>query len=335
LDGSHLYRADPRAPRNDAPLAQRLAVRAKREVILSGGAFNTPQLLMLSGIGPAKELQEQGVRVRVDLPGVGRNLQDRYEVGVVSEMQNDFPTLRGVTFRAPGPGEKPDRHYAEWVQGRGLYTTNGAVTAIVTRSSRSRPKPDLYLFGVAGHFEGYFPGYSHYRLDKKDRFTWVILKAYTRNTAGRVRLRSADPRDVPDINFHYFDEGNDRSGEDLESVIAGVEYVREINARNSGIIKSELVPGSDVVSRDQIAQYVKDNAWGHHASCSCPIGSDNDPMAVLDSSFRVRGVKNLRVVDASAFPRIPGFFIVSAVYMISEKASDVILEDAAAHASQQ
>jgi choline dehydrogenase len=328
LDGAHLYRADPRAPKEGNLTGPRRTVRATREVILAGGAFNTPQLLMLSGIGPAEELQRHGIEVRIDLPGVGHNLQDRYEVGVVTEMEENFPALQGVTFKAPGPGEQPDPHYAEWLEGRGLYTTNGAVTAIITRSAPERPMPDLYLFGVVGHFEGYFPGYSTFRLDKGDRFTWVILKAHTRNTGGRVRLRSADPQDVPDINFHFFDEGNNDAREDLDSVVAAVEYVREITARTPEIIKRELVPGADVASREQIAQYVKDNAWGHHASCSCPIGREDDPMAVLDSRFRVRGAKGLRVVDASVFPRIPGFFIVSAVYMVGEKASDVILEDA-------
>jgi choline dehydrogenase len=83
-----------------------------------------------------------------------------------------------------------------------------------------------------------------------------------------------------------------------------------------------------VASLQQVKDFIKNEAWGHHASCSCPIGADEDPRAVLDSRFRVRGVDNLRVVDASVFPRIPGFFIVVPIYMISEKAADIILEDA-------
>ena len=138
-------------------------------------------------------------------------------------------------------------------------------------------------------------------------------------------MRSNNPRDVPDINFHYFDEGTDTAGEDLESVINGVEFVRKMTTGASDVIKQEIIPGQAIASREAIGQWIKDNAWGHHASCTCKIGADNDPMAVLDSQFRVRGVKNLRVVDASVFPKIPGFFIVSCVYMISEKAAEVIL----------
>jgi choline dehydrogenase len=96
------------------------------------------------------------------------------------------------------------------------------------------------------------------------------------------------------------------------------------------IVKQEVVPGGVIQTREQLKQFVKDNAWGHHASCSCKMGPKNDPMAVVDGNFRVYGTNNLRVVDASIFPRIPGFFIVTSVYMISEKASDVILADAQA-----
>jgi choline dehydrogenase len=96
------------------------------------------------------------------------------------------------------------------------------------------------------------------------------------------------------------------------------------------IVKQEVVPGGTIQTREQLKQFVKDNAWGHHASCSCQMGPKSDPMAVVDANFRVYGTTNLRVVDASIFPRIPGFFIVTSVYMVSEKASDVILADARA-----
>jgi choline dehydrogenase len=322
-NGKHLYAADPRA--NGQAPAQIQQVFASKEVILSGGAFNTPQILMLSGIGPEDELNRHQIPVRVNLPGVGCNLQDRYEVGVVSEMNKPFSLLDGSTFEAPAPGATPDPQFTQWLAGKGVYTTNGAVLAAILRSTESRPEPDLFVFALAGNFYGYFPGYSKLITEGHKYFTWAILKAHTNNTGGRVRLRSNNPRDVPDINFHYFEEGTDTAGEDLESVINGVEFVRKMTAAASDVIKAEIMPGPAVSDRAAIGQWIKDNAWGHHASCTCKIGADNDPMAVLDSKFRVRGVKNLRVVDASVFPKIPGFFIVSCVYMISEKAADVIL----------
>ena len=326
LEGRHLYRADPQAdPGGHSGVARR--VRVSREVILSGGAFNTPQLLKLSGIGPRAELEKNGIETRVDLPGVGKNLQDRYEVGVVTEMKKDFELLKGATLKAPGPGQEPDPQFRRWLSGEGPYTTNGAVISVIKRSAPSRPDPDLFIFGLAGFFKGYFPGYSEQLARDRNFFTWAILKAHTRNTAGTVTLRSSDPRDTPLINFRYFGEGSDAQGEDLDSVVEGVEYARRINQRSSDIIEKEVLPGPQVRTPDQIRKFIRENAWGHHASCTCKIGPREDE-GVVDGDFRVHGTSHLRVVDASVFPRIPGFFIVSAIFMISEKASDVILADA-------
>lgn len=159
--------------------------------------------------------------------------------------------------------------------------------------------------------------------------TWAVLKAHTNNRAGEVTLRSADPRDTPEINFRYFEEGTPDGGQDLDSVLDGIRFVRLITAKlkENGSIAEEELPGEAVHSDEDLRKYVRNNAWGHHASCSCAIGP-REQNGVLDSSFRVHGTKGLRVVDASVFPRIPGFFIASAVYMIGEKAADVILEDA-------
>jgi choline dehydrogenase-like flavoprotein len=329
LSGESLYRADPRH-RGDHP-AQRQIASARREVILCAGAFNTPQLLMLSGIGPAQALQRHGIPVRVDLPGVGENLQDRYEVGVVSKIARDFSLMEGMKLRPPQPGEAPDPQFVEWLEGKGPYTTNGSVIALVKRSSADAPEPDLFIFGLLGRFEGYFPGYSQVLAQDRDFFTWAVLKAHTNNTAGRVTLRSSDPRDVPEINFHYFDEGTG-GGRDLAAVVEGLETARQITGRCGDLITAEILPGAKVQTPEQLRGFVKDNAWGHHASCTCKMGPSSDPLAVVDSRFRVHGTHSLRVVDASVFPKIPGFFIVAAVYMVSEKARDVIIEDATASA---
>jgi len=327
LKGARLYRADPRAS-GDAGAPR--TVRARREVILAGGAFNTPQLLKLSGVGPRAELERFGIPVVADLPGVGENLHDRYEVGVISELRADFALTRDATFRAPGPGEEPDRAYREWLHGRGPYTTNGVTIAIAKKSTRRRKEPDLYVFGIPGSFKGYYPGYARDTIKHRNLFTWVVLKAHTNNTAGSVTLTSADPRDVPHISFRYFDEGNDPSGADLAGVIDGIRFARRIMSLARPVVKREVLPGDDLTSDEQLGDFVKREAWGHHACGTCKIGADDDPMAVLDGRFRVRKTRRLRVVDASIFPHIPGLFIISAVYMSSEKASDIVLEDARA-----
>lgn len=196
LDEPHAYRADPHTPDGSGTLVRR-RVLASREVILAAGAFNTPQLLMLSGIGPREELERHGIRVRVDLPGVGANLQDRYEVGVVSQMDREFPVIKDCDFHAPRPGADPDHCYRAWQRGEGLYTTNGAVLGITRKSRPELDVPDLFIFGGPFDFRGYYPGYSLDLTRHRDRFTWAILKSRTRNTGGQVRLRSADPRDTP------------------------------------------------------------------------------------------------------------------------------------------
>ena len=330
IDEPHSYRADPQAAAR-LPQERRQAL-VRREVVLAAGAFNTPQLLKLSGIGPAEELARWDIPVRVDLPGVGENLQDRYEVGVVSRMRSEFSLLRGLTFAPPRPGASPDPAYVEWQRGRGVYTTNGALLGIVRRSRPDLASPDLFLFGLPARFTGYYPGYSAELAQQTDIFTWAVLKAHTVNRAGSVLLRSADPCDPPEIRFRYFDEGDDRAGEDLDAVVSGIELARSIMRRLGGDVAQELVPGDAVRTREELRTFVRNEAWGHHASCTAAIGGADDPRAVLDSSLRVRGTRCLRVVDASVFPRIPGFFIVTALYMVAEKASASILADASAPA---
>jgi len=319
LQGERLYRA---ASGPNPESGERREVRASREVILSGGVFNTPQLLMLSGIGPREALERHGIDVRVDLPGVGRNLQDRYEVGVVNRMNFDhWRVLKDAKFA------KGDPQYKEWERSRsGVYATNGAMLAAIKRSAAERPLPDLFCFALLGRFKGYFPGYSKLFPEHLNYLTWAIVKAHTLNRAGEVTLRSACPRDMPEINFHYFEEGSDPKGEDLDSVVDGIKFVRTMTAhlKKKNLIAEEELPGDSVQSDDDLRDFVRNNAWGHHASCTCPIGP-KEVCGVLSSDFRVHGTSGLRVVDASVFPRIPGFFIASAVYMIGEKAADVIL----------
>jgi choline dehydrogenase-like flavoprotein len=129
------------------------------------------------------------------------------------------------------------------------------------------------------------------------------------------------------VNFHYFTEGTDKDGADLDAMTDAVEFVRGMNRCAGDVIKRELWPGESVRTREQVRRWVRDEAWGHHASRTCPMGRPDDPAAV-DSRFRVCGVRRLRIVDASVLPRIPGFFVATPIYMISEKAGDVILADA-------
>ena len=328
---NNLYEADKRYDPNITPDTFRIL--AKKEVILSAGVYNTPQLLKLSGIGPKHELQKHGIDVVLNLPGVGENLQDRYEISVNAALKEPLNLYKECT-----PVDiAHDPCFGAWSTGQGMqgnypfygpYANNAAYSGRVEKSDPMRKLPDLFLVGQATAFNGFVPGFS--LMPFGQTWTWLILKAHTKNTKGRVTLKDANPRHMPDIQFNYFQEGGD---EDMRAVVKAVKDARSLieNPQASQHIVEELHPGPAVQSDEEIATYVRKEAWGHHASCSAKIGADDDSMAVLDSKFRVRGIERLRVVDACVFPRIPGFFPVAAIMMIGEKAADAILKDAKHH----
>lgn len=321
--GQSLYRADPRAA--GVRGGTRGSVKAAQEVILAAGSFNTPQLLKLSGIGPRAELSALGITVIANRPGVGTNLQDRYETTVVGQAATDFTVIHGCTFYRTGDA---DPCYQQWQTGlgatlKGVYASNGLAIAIVKKSSAAAAgdDPDLFLAGAPVNFRGYFEGYSDNATSDATHWTWLVLKAHSRNNAGTVTLRSKDPRDPPVINFNSYSDPV-QAALDTQASIDGMRFARGMLASVGGL--TEVWPGPDV-SDAQLGPWIQNEAWGHHACCTAPIGATTDPNAVLDSEFRVIGVDGLRVVDASAFPKIPGFFIAVPVYMLSEKAADVIL----------
>lgn len=379
LPQEHAYEADPNAvllkeAAKNAPIGdendwrrQLVELHCQREVILCGGAFNTPQLLMLSGIGPEDHLRELGIPLRVERPGVGLNLQDRYEVPVIATVTDRFRSLDGLALSS----RTRDPKLEQWIRNkgrsafqRGLYATNGGLIGIFLRTQEEDASPDLFIFALAGNFPGYSVGWSRPSalvglppetseaeiLRAPHRvLTWIILKARTRHHQGCVRLQSAHPFRRPVIDFRSFPLASDKDldrksdsspgapGEgflpsrdlDLEALAQGVGFVQDILniGKEKKTIERYELPGFDRFEGN-VRKWIKHIAWGHHACGTCRIGADrNDPTAVLDSRFRVLGVRGLRVVDASAFPRIPGFFLVANVYMIAEKAADVLSED--------
>jgi choline dehydrogenase len=330
LQRKRAYWADRDDTRLDrTPLPQVLdTVTATKEIILAAGAFNTPQLLMNSGIGPATDLAVQNISVIVDRPGVGANLQDRYEIPVIDQLDHEFTLLDGYPFT----GDPDDRGFSDWENHRrGFYTINGGTIAMMRRSGETPSENcDLFIFGIPGEFAGYKLNYSEAirTTQGRSRFSWIILKAHTSNR-GTVRLRTTDPRDPPVVNFQSFGDGGRPDDPDLKALQWGVDRVREVMdpLRKLGVTQSEYLPGIGRTGQ-ALTEFIKTRAWGHHASCTCRIGDPADTDAVLDSSFRVIGIPggNLRVVDASVFPKIPGYFIVLPIYLIAEKAADAILQ---------
>ncbi|MBC7457463.1 MAG: GMC family oxidoreductase N-terminal domain-containing protein [Bdellovibrionaceae bacterium] len=337
IEGAHAYKADVlnQDKARSSSYVKKSAYAAK-EVILAGGAFNTPQLLMLSGIGPSESIPTSIPLVK-NLPGVGRNLQDRYEVSVVSELNKPISLLKDCTF-AQNNDFANDPCFQEYLKDpKGhLYGTNGIALSLIRKSSAKQESPDLCIFGVPGRFTGYYPGYSNDATPKRNAknemiepsyFTWAILKGHTKNHAGTVSLRSADPKDTPLINFKYFQNEQGGAAEDLDAIFEGLQVARRINSKiGSKYFKKEVYPGEGVQGNDSMKSWIQREAWGHHASCTNKMGLASDNMAVVDSQFKVHGVQNLRIVDASVFPDIPGLFIMIPTLMMSEKAKEIILE---------
>ena len=227
-----------------------------------------------------------------------------------------WQVFEGVKFAANDP------QFGQWRSCRsGIYATNGNVLSVFRKSAGNNGAPDLFCMALLANFQGYYPGYSKKFATDLNYLTWAILKGHTANRAGEVTLRSADARDTPVINFHSFSDGDT----DVDAVLEGIHFVRRLVAplRTQGLLDTEEVPG-ERMNEVELREFIRCRAWGHHASSTCAIGAKEDG-GVLDRSFRVHGTEGLRVVDASVFPRIPGLFIVSAVYMIGEKAADVIL----------
>lgn len=318
-EGARLYQASAKPHGMPGPERR---VKARQEVILAGGAFNTPQLLMLSGIGDPDHLRKNEIKPVHALPGVGRNLQDRYEIAVVSQMKKPWPTLRGASYTT---ADAPYRSWRRWR--RGIYTSNGFLFSVLFPGKCIPEIADIFCSSLLADFQGYYPGYSK-EIPKPDYLSWLVLKAYTHNDVGTVRLASSDPLQRPEIQFHFFEESGDRSADDLNPLVTGIRFVREVNDALGHLIESEVAPGRHLYTDAQLQQYVRNTAWGHHACGTCAMKPEIEG-GVVDSRFRVYGIDRLRIVDASIFPRIPGYFIVSSVYMIAEKAADVILERSA------
>lgn len=333
-EGAHQYRADVlNKSKAQSWMGTPKRAMAKREIILAGGAFNTPQLLMLSGIGNEQELAKHNIPVVKNLPGVGLNLQDRYEVTVVSELNKPISLIEECTFAKNNDFAKDPcwQEYTKDPEGH-LYGTNGVALSLIRKSSDKQKSPDLCIFGLPGKFTGYYPNYSNDTVPKNPNepnyFTWAILKGHTKNHAGSVKLKSTDPRDMPNINFAYFQDEKNGLTEDLNAVYEGLNVARRINKSiGSKYFKREVYPGDDVSKSEDLASWIMKESWGHHASCTNKMGRATDSNAVVDSKFKVHGVKNLRVVDASIYPDIPGLFIMLPTLIVSEKAKEVILAD--------
>jgi choline dehydrogenase-like flavoprotein len=280
--------------------------RAEGEVILSAGAIGSPQILLLSGIGPADDLREVGVEVRHDLPGVGRNLQDHPFVTMLYALATG-PSL----YKADSP-----RNLAEWLLRRtGPLSSTAAEVFAFVRTRPGLPAPDIQFHMGGLYFE------DHGQEEFEGHAMTIAPVLVSTRSRGAVWLRSADPLDKPRILTNSLAEP-----EDVESLVAGMELAREIAAEPplAELVTREIKPGPDVTDRDGLEADLRRRLMLlYHPVGTCRM-SDGGEDAVVDSELRVHGIGGLRVVDASVMPTIPGGNTNAPTIMIAERASDLI-----------
>ena len=284
-------------------------VRAEREVLLCGGAINSPQLLMLSGVGDGERLRELGIEVRAHLPGVGRNLQDHLEIYVQHACTQPI-SLYGATR----PWNQL-RIGLQWLLfGEGLGATNHFESGAFIRRHGGVRHPDLqyHFLPMAVSYDG--------RAAVDGHGYQAHVGPMRPTSRGSVGLRSADPRQGPSILFNYMGTEGDR-----EEMRDAVRLTREIFAQPAfdRFRGPELAPGPEVRSDAEIDAVVRAKGESaYHPSCSCRMGSDG--LAVVDGETRVHGIEGLRVVDASIMPSIVSGNLNAPTIMVAEKAADMI-----------
>ena len=286
--------------------------KARAEVILAGGAINSPQLLKLSGIGPAAELASHGLEVICDRPGVGENLQDHLE------FYFQIASKKPVTlYSAMNPLAKA-LIGARWILFKdGLGATNHFDSCGFIRSRAGIAYPDIQY-----HFLPLAVTYDGQSMAKQHGFQAHVGPMRSKSR-GWVRLKSPDPAAKPEIRFNYMSHPDDWA-----EMRACVRLTREIFAQGpfDPYRGEELQPGKDAVSDEAIDAFIRDKVeTAYHPSCSCKMGRADDPMAVVDSQARVIGVSGLRVVDASIMPSITTGNLNAPTIMLAEKAADHIL----------
>ncbi len=293
----------------------RRVVRANREVILSGGVINTPQLLMLSGIGDPAELKRLGIPVKVELSGVGSNLQDHVSVILMYQRKEPGPFLPMMRY------DRIARELAKaYLFGRGFAAdVPGGITAFL-KSRSELALPDIQLLLTAAPL-GAWPYMRPFKEPFKDGFACRIVMLHPQSR-GRVTLQSQDPAAHPLILQRFL-----ATDADWTSLRAGVHLAREIAAQPSmrPFIGREILPGDAKTSNADIDAHIrKTSITVHHPLGTCRMGTEADAMAVVDPELRLRGVSGCRIVDASVMPDMVTGNINAAVVMIAERAAELI-----------
>jgi choline dehydrogenase len=288
--------------------------RAEREIIVCGGAFNSPQLLLLSGIGPADELQALGIEPVHDLPGVGRNLADHPNILNEYELKGTQGLTRHLRI------DRAALAVIRWkLTRRGPFALTGTSANVFARTVPGLDQPDIQMMTlpISNNAELWGPG-----LGRRPPFRLAVRTGYLQpKSRGWVKLRSANPADPPRIQLNMFDDPRD-----LDAMVRAIKLSRGIysQAPLRDLIRGEVLPGPGTDDEQALKEHIRRNA-GHrsHPVGTCRMG--HDALAVVDDHLRVRGISGLRIADASVMPEVPSGNTNLPAIMVGERAADLVL----------
>jgi len=287
--------------------------RARKEILVSSGAYNSPQLLQLSGVGPAELLRQHGIDVVLDAPGVGHDLQDHMQVRVVMRCTQSI-TLNDVV-NSPVRRILAGARYAAFR--KGPLTIAAGTSGAFFKTSPRLATPDIQI-----HFLPFSTDKMGERLHSFSGFSASVCQLRP-ESRGSLRIRSADPTMAPEIRINYLSTEVDRIAN-----VEGLKVLRRILQAPAlrPYVMQEVDPGAKVSTDEELLNYCRARGSTiYHPTSTCRMGSD--PLAVVDQSLRVRGLEGLRVVDGSIMPDLVSGNTNAAIIMIAEKASDMILQD--------
>jgi choline dehydrogenase len=288
--------------------------RARKEILVSSGAYNSPQLLQLSGVGPAEFLKQHGIDTVLDAPGVGNDLQDHLQVRLVTRCSQ--PVTLNDILNHPVRRVMAGARYAAFR--KGPLTIAAGTSGAFFKTNPRLATPDIQI-----HFLPFSTDRMGEKLHSFSAFSASVCQLRP-ESRGSLRIKSADPALPPEIRINYLATETDRT-----AFIEGLKILRQILAAPAlkPYAVDEILPGSKVTSDEDILAFCRQTgSTVYHPTSTCRMG--NDPLAVVDQRLRVRGIEGLRVVDASVMPDLMSGNTNAPTIMIAEKASDMILEDA-------